>query len=190
VRSAAGSRLLAVRTAPANHLQKELYVVRRDYLAEGRSQRHPPRVPGLRSGWRPSDQEEGQDRQEDHRAANVHTYVENEVMYPEVRALLPDLEEDILECYEEHHVADVLCMELYGMPADAERFDAKTAVLIETVTQHIKEEERDWFPKVRAGLDRKQLQKLGAQIEQAKEKAPRSPARPSAVKKTLDAVIS
>ena len=40
----------------------------------------------------------------------VHTYVENEVMYPEVRALLPDLEEDILESYEEHHVADVLCM--------------------------------------------------------------------------------
>ena len=63
-------------------------------------------------------------------------------------------------------------------------------MLIETVTQHIKEEERDWFPKVRAGLDRKQLQKLGAQIEQAREKAPRSPARPSAVKKTLDAVIS
>ena len=120
----------------------------------------------------------------------VHTYVENEVMYPEVRALLPDLEEDILESYEEHHVADVLCMELYGMPAGAERFDAKTTVLIETVTQHIKEEERDWFPKVRAGLDRKQLQKLGAQIEQAREKAPRSPARPSAVKKTLDAVIS
>lgn len=119
----------------------------------------------------------------------VHTYVENEVMYPEVRALLPDLDEDILESYEEHHVADVLCMELYGMPADAERFEAKTRVLIETVTQHIKEEEQDWFPKVRAGLDRKQLQKLGAKIEQAREKAPRSPAQPSAVKKTLDAVI-
>ncbi len=119
----------------------------------------------------------------------VHTYVENEVMYPEVRALLPDLDEDILESYEEHHVADVLCMELFGMPADAERFDAKTRVLIETVTQHIKEEEQDWFPKVRAGLDRKQLQKLGAKIEQAREQAPRSPAQPSAVKKTLDAVI-
>jgi hemerythrin-like domain-containing protein len=83
----------------------------------------------------------------------------------------------------QHHVADVLCRELYGMPADAERFDAKTTVLIETVTQHIKQEEREWFPKVRAGLDRKQLQKLGAKIEQARENAP----RPSAVTKTLDA---
>ena len=27
----------------------------------------------------------------------VHTYVENEVMYPEVRALLPELEDDVLD---------------------------------------------------------------------------------------------
>ena len=38
----------------------------------------------------------------------MHTYIENEVMYPRVRALLPDLEDDVLESYEEHHVADVL----------------------------------------------------------------------------------
>ena len=44
----------------------------------------------------------------------VHTYIENEVMYPEVCALLPDLKEDVLESCEEHHVADVLCMELAG----------------------------------------------------------------------------
>ena len=42
----------------------------------------------------------------------VHTYIENEVMYPEVRKLLPDLEDDVLESYEEHHVADVLVAEL------------------------------------------------------------------------------
>ena len=80
----------------------------------------------------------------------VHTYIENEVMYPEVCALLPDLKDDVLESYEEHHVADVLCMELAGMPAGAERFDAKATVLIENVTHHIEEEEQDWFPKVRA----------------------------------------
>ena len=120
----------------------------------------------------------------------VHTYIENEVMYPEVRALLPDLEEDVLESYEEHHVADVLCMELSGMPADAERFDAKTTVLIENVTHHIEEEEQEWFPKVRAGLGRKQLQELGTRLEEARKKAPRTPSQPSALKKTVDAVIS
>jgi len=113
----------------------------------------------------------------------VHTYIENEVMYPEVCALLPDLKDDVLESYEEHHVADVLCMELAAMPAGAERYDAKATVLIESVTHHIEEEEQDWFPKVRAGLSRKQLQQIGAKLEQAREKAPRSPAQPSALKR-------
>jgi hemerythrin superfamily protein len=119
----------------------------------------------------------------------VHTYIENEVMYPEVRTLLPDLEDDILESYEEHHVADILVMELFGMSADAERFDAKTTVLIENVTHHIEEEEDEWFPKVRAGLGRKQLAELGERLVQAKEKAPRTPVAPKALKKTLDAIV-
>ena len=120
----------------------------------------------------------------------VHTYIENEVMYPEVCALLPELKDDVLESYEEHHVADVLCMELSAMAPDAEHFNAKTTVLIENVSHHIEEEEQDWFPKVRAGLGRKQLQELGARLEQAREKAPRKPSQPSALKKTVDAVIS
>jgi hemerythrin superfamily protein len=120
----------------------------------------------------------------------VHTYIENEVMYPRVRELLPDLEDDILESYEEHHVADVLVMELVGMKPDAERFTAKTTVLIENVDHHIDEEEQDWFPKVREGLGRKALQELGADMIAAKRKAPKSPAQPSALKKTIDAVIA
>ena len=114
----------------------------------------------------------------------VHTYIENEVMYPRVRELLPDLEDDVLESYEEHHVADVLVMELVGMKPDAERFTAKTTVLIENVRHHIDEEEQEWFPKVRDGLGRKVLQEIGAEMATAKKKAPRSPAQPSALKKT------
>ena len=120
----------------------------------------------------------------------VHTFVENEVMYPRVRELLPDLEDDVLESYEEHHVADVLCMELAAMDATDERFDAKATVLIENVEHHMEEEERDWFPKVREGLGRKQLQELGEALIEARERAPRRPEQPSAMKKAVDAVIS
>jgi hemerythrin superfamily protein len=119
----------------------------------------------------------------------VHTYIENEVMYPRVRELLPDLEDDVLESYEEHHVADVLVMELSGMKAGDERFRAKTMVLIESVRHHIEEEEEEWFPKVRAGLGRKQLQELGERLLDAKKRAPTSPAQPSALKKAVDAII-
>jgi hemerythrin superfamily protein len=120
----------------------------------------------------------------------VHTYLENEVMYPEVRKLLPDLEDDVLESYEEHHVADILCAELSAMKPDDERFDAKTTVLIENVTHHVEEEEEDWFPKVREGLGRKQLQELGARMIEMRDQAPRKPTEPSALKKAVDAVVA
>ena len=119
----------------------------------------------------------------------VHTYIENEVMYPRVRELLPELEDDVLESYEEHHVADVLVSELFAMKPTDERFDAKTTVLIEMVTHHIEEEESEWFPQVRKGLGRKALQDVGAEMEKARKKAPKKPAQPSALKKTVDAVL-
>jgi hemerythrin-like domain-containing protein len=119
----------------------------------------------------------------------IHTYIENEVMYPRVRELLPEVEDDVLESYEEHHVADVLVMELSTMKPDDERFTAKTTVLIESVEHHMEEEEKEWFPKVRAGLGRNQLQDLGRQMIQAREKAPRRPSQPSALKKTVDALL-
>jgi hemerythrin-like domain-containing protein len=120
----------------------------------------------------------------------VHTYIENEVMYPRVRELLPDLEDDVLESYEEHHVADLLVVELASMKPQDERFTAKATVLMESVRHHMDEEEQDWFPKVREGLGRKALQDLGAAMLEAREKAPRRPSQPSALKKTIDAIIA
>jgi hemerythrin-like domain-containing protein len=120
----------------------------------------------------------------------VHTYLENEVMYPRVRELLPDLEDDVLESYEEHHVADVLVAELAAMESGDERFTAKTTVLIENVRHHMDEEEQEWFPKVREGLGRKTLQDLGARMIGMKDSAPRRPSQPSALKKAIDAVVS
>jgi hemerythrin superfamily protein len=123
-------------------------------------------------------------------ALTVHTYLENECMYPEVRKLVPELEDDILESYEEHHVADVLVTELSMMKPDDEHFTAKTTVLIENVDHHIDEEEDEWFPKVRESLGRKQLQEIGARMQELRKKAPTSPAQPSALKKTVDAVLA
>jgi len=119
----------------------------------------------------------------------VHTYIENEGMYPQVRKLVPDLEDDVLESYEEHHVADILCFELASMDAGDERFDAKTTVLIENVEHHMEEEEQEWFPKVREGLGRKVLQEIGAEMIEKRKSAPRRPSQPGALKKAIDAMI-
>jgi hemerythrin superfamily protein len=123
-------------------------------------------------------------------ALTVHTYIENEGMYPDVRSLVAELEDDILESYEEHHVADVLCMELATMSPDDERFDAKVTVLIENVEHHIGEEEDEWFPKVREALGRSQLQLIGRRMQELRMKSPRRPEQPKALVKAVKAMIS
>ena len=60
------------------------------------------------------------------------------------------------------------------IPAE-ERFDAKMTVLIENVRHHVEEEEQEFFPKVRAELDRKALAEVGQAMEAAKEMAPSHP---------------
>ncbi|HEY5336021.1 MAG TPA: hemerythrin domain-containing protein [Mycobacteriales bacterium] len=120
----------------------------------------------------------------------VHTYIENEVMYPEVRSLVPDLDDDVLESYEEHHLADVLCTELAALSPDNEHFHPKVTVLIEVVEHHIEEEEDEWFPQVREALGRKKLQEIGVRLEEARAKAPTSPAQPGALKQVVKGVLA
>lgn len=120
----------------------------------------------------------------------VHTFLENEIMYPEVRRALPVLESDVMESYEEHHVADVLCLELLELDAANEHFDAKTTVLIENVRHHIEEEEQDWFPKVRAGMSRRDLLSLGRRLEAQRLSAPKDPRDPKAVESAHKAVTA
>jgi hemerythrin superfamily protein len=120
----------------------------------------------------------------------VHTYIENEGMYPFVRERVPELEDDVLESLEEHHVADLLSLELAALSPDNDRFDAKATVLIELVDHHIDEEEDEWFPKVRERLGRKQLQELGVRLEELRARSPQKPTSPGALKKAIKAVVS
>lgn len=52
------------------------------------------------------------------------------------------------------------------------------------------EEEQDWFPKVRAGLGRKQLQDLGARMMELRKTAPTRPTPPKELKEAVDSVAA
>jgi hemerythrin-like domain-containing protein len=106
---------------------------------------------------------------------SVHAAIEEQIFYPAVRQAMPDADETILEALEEHHVAKWLLDEIDGMSPTAERFRAKTIVLIESVRHHVEEEEQELFPEVRKEMKRKPLQELGAQMEEAKKTAPTKP---------------
>ncbi|MDH6133233.1 hemerythrin-like domain-containing protein [Kitasatospora sp. MAA4] len=113
----------------------------------------------------------------------VHTYLEDEVLYPRLRALLSDPENEVLRSYRLHRTADELCEELGARP-DGESPEARAAhdtrvlELIDTVSRHIEAEERDWFPLVRASVSRKTLQEIGTQLIAVRETAPRPPSSP------------
>ena len=108
-------------------------------------------------------------------ALSSHAAIEEQVFYPVTRATVPGTEDIALESLEEHHIVKWILSELETMPPDAERFDAKVTVLIENVRHHVKEEENDFFPKVRKELDRASLNDVGDAMAAAKKGAPTHP---------------
>jgi hemerythrin superfamily protein len=106
---------------------------------------------------------------------SIHAAIEEQLFYPVARATVPETEDIALESLEEHHIVKWVLSELADLPADAERFDAKVTVLIENVRHHVREEESDFFPKVRGALGRKALNDLGDALNAAKSGAPTHP---------------
>ena len=117
----------------------------------------------------------------------LHEIIEEEIFYPELKSH-PKAKDIVLEGYQEHHVVDLLMGELESMPVDDESWGAKAQVMKENVEHHMAEEEQEWFPQVRKGLGRTQLQQLGAEMIRARAKAPRRPSQTGAVKKVVTAV--
>lgn len=106
---------------------------------------------------------------------SMHAAIEEQCFYPVTRATVPGTEDIALESLEEHHVVKWMLSELETMDPASERFDAKVTVLIENVRHHVKEEENDFFPKVRKELDRSSLRDLGDVMAAAKKAAPTHP---------------
>jgi hemerythrin superfamily protein len=106
---------------------------------------------------------------------SVHAAVEEQLFYPVTRATVPAVEDVALESLEEHHIVKWVLSELDGMDPEHERFDAKVTVLIENVRHHVKEEEGDYFPKVRDELGRNALADLGEAMADARGSAPTHP---------------
>ncbi|HEY2815457.1 MAG TPA: hemerythrin domain-containing protein [Acidimicrobiales bacterium] len=109
------------------------------------------------------------------RELSMHAAVEEMAFYPFVKGINDEVTDNVLESLEEHHVVKWQLSELDGLSSEAERFDAKVTVLIENVRHHVKEEEKDMFPRVRKALSRDQLAELGDLIVRAKKVSPTRP---------------
>lgn len=106
---------------------------------------------------------------------SVHAVIEEQVFYPATRETVPGVEDVVLESLEEHHIVEWVLSEVEHLSSEDERFVAKVTVLMENVRHHVKEEESEYFPKVRDELGRSALAELGDAMEAAKKTAPTRP---------------
>ncbi len=104
-----------------------------------------------------------------------HSVMEERAFYPFVREQVPELDEELREGIEEHHVLEVIMHELKQLDATDEQFDAKVEVFAENLLHHIHEEEDELFPKVSSRIDDQRLDDLTDDLRAAKEQAPSEP---------------
>ncbi|HMA50971.1 MAG TPA: hemerythrin domain-containing protein [Magnetospirillaceae bacterium] len=99
-------------------------------------------------------------------ALTVHAQIEEELFYPASRKATKD--EDLLDEAEvEHAGAKHLIAQIESMKVGDDLYDAKIKVLSEYIKHHVKEEQNELFPEVKAAkLD---LAELGAKLAARKE---------------------
>jgi hemerythrin-like domain-containing protein len=105
----------------------------------------------------------------------IHTTIEEELFYPAAREALRQSDQDLLdEAQVEHDSAKALIAQIEaGSPSD-DNFDALVKVLGEYIKHHVKEEQNEMFPKVRAtDLD---LAALGERMKMRKQSLQGGPA--------------
>ena len=100
----------------------------------------------------------------------AHERMEEEVFYPRLRDE-QKARDNVLEGYEEHHVADVILDELLDMPPDSDLWKAKVKVLKENVEHHMDEEEDELLKNAKKVLGREELDQLGERMERVKRDA-------------------
>jgi hemerythrin superfamily protein len=106
---------------------------------------------------------------------SVHAAVEEQFVYPLIRAKVDGGGALADEAIEEHQEAKRLLADLEKQEAGSAEHSATMQELIGAIRHHVEEEESDVLPKLRAEVDESMLDKLGVLVEQAKKVVPTHP---------------
>ncbi|MDY0038781.1 MAG: hemerythrin domain-containing protein [Desulforhabdus sp.] len=99
-----------------------------------------------------------------------HMKAEENHFYPALKKK-EETRETALEALEEHHVAELVLMELDKMTKKEENWGAKLTVLKELIEHHIEEEEEEVFEDAKEYLDEGQIEKISKAFEKEKQQA-------------------
>jgi hemerythrin-like domain-containing protein len=101
-------------------------------------------------------------------ALELHMDVEERLLYPLVAEHVGDEEEQ--EAETEHQLARTGLVEMNKL-VDQPGFGAAVAMVTAGIKHHVKEEETEVFPKLKAALDRSELAELGDAVAAAKKQS-------------------
>ncbi|HEX3463494.1 MAG TPA: hemerythrin domain-containing protein [Candidatus Elarobacter sp.] len=103
----------------------------------------------------------------------IHTEIEEQIFYPAVKERAQrkrdDEEKDlVLESIEEHAAAKKVIEDIRATDSGDESYKPKITTLSELIDHHVKEEEREMFPKAKKLMSEDELVDLGQQMAQLK----------------------
>lgn len=104
-----------------------------------------------------------------------HSVAEEAYVYPAARKALPDGDQLAEHEIAEHADAERTMKELESLDPSEPRFDELLTKLTATIRHHVREEESDLFPRLRAACAREELVELAGKVEAAKKSAPTRP---------------
>lgn len=93
----------------------------------------------------------------------AHMVIEQELFYPAVKAIKPDL---VLESFEEHAAAQFGVERLLRTGPDDESFLPRVTTLKEMIEHHVQEEEETLFLSVEKKMEASKLEALGEAMQQ------------------------
>jgi hemerythrin-like domain-containing protein len=91
----------------------------------------------------------------------AHTRLEEELFYPWLKENMDEMDK-VEEAYVEHAGAKDLIAQIQGAAEIDDAYDAKVKVLSEYIKHHVKEEEQEIFPEVKA--EQEELDELGQEM--------------------------
>ncbi len=109
------------------------------------------------------------------RELSVHAAIEEQVFYPDVKRRVPGTKQLVDHSLHEHQELKGTLARLQHMSPDSDQFDAAMREVIADVTDHVKEEETELFPKVRQTMSKQELTDMAGLMRAAKRAAPTRP---------------
>ncbi len=104
-----------------------------------------------------------------------HSVAEEMYVYPAIRDHLPDGDQAVEHDTQEHKELEKLMKQLEGADAGTTEFEDTLRKLQQVLVDHVRDEESEQFPQLRAHIPAAKLAELKEKVELAKKVAPTRP---------------